>query len=296
MFKVNNTNIVICYVIILVILVFQNIIMSKMTSSRFSGFLGGQTFGNLRIATLAIAVLVFLSLTLFQFPSLAPMDVFIFDNRVGMDGNVFFSYFLDFSHIFSSIFIVCIFVLTVMLTLVLVNYYLNTGSFFWVFCLGAVYFFFYLSVSIGSPYIERIEDKFLSSSPISQSLYFGDYETAYGDIGLLKASSLDRAYLNTQVSLDAYLHDESVERLDLLNADARALNFELEVDPKLVGLLDDSTIYQIYDKSTIKAELNQLKPTVDSIHKKTFMYAVIFILVLAIAVYNLVVYRKKAGL
>ena len=268
----------------------------KTNSKLGGGYFNSEGFGNLKIAMIAFAVVALLMLNLFQLPSVSLMPDFLFSDRGALDENFFFSFFLDFSHIFSSVFIVLTFILMSGGILILGNYYLNTQNNSFIFALLGLVAIFYLSVSLIAPAIERLEDRVFSGSPVTKAVYAGDYEGAYVSLAGQRMSELDRSYVMAQIAMRKFIDEPNTSTLEGLNSEARSLQYIMDNDIDASQFFDDKVMYVLYNKSTIQPELGHFKQFVDAVRRKTFLYSVAIIVSLIIAAFKLNSYRQNVGL
>ncbi|WP_436659844.1 hypothetical protein [Acinetobacter sp. P1(2025)] len=250
-------------------------------------------FNRLRLATLFFGIFFLFMFELFRLPSVAIFPVFLAHDPSGADSNIVVSYFFDFTHIFSSVFIVGTLIIALFYCFVFITNYISQLEKMWLFALGVVLILSYLAISSFYPYIQKLEDSYLPSSNIKEAIYSADYERAYSLIAQNRSSESEKAYMDAQVSLQQYLDAPTPTNQETLDADAKAVNLMIEQDQTFSGFFDDDVMYSIYKSSSIKSELSQYDPYVNDVEKWTYIYLVGMIISFIIFVYHMVLYRKE---
>lgn len=258
--------------------------------------LSNLTYDNLKIATLLLAIGSFLMFFLFGMATVSPLKMPPFDDTLGVNPNLFFTYFLDFSGVFSSVLTAIIISLFIAIQLVLVSCYMNDFSKKWLFLIFVSALGFYGWVSGVSPLIKKFENRYLSSYVVGSKVYSNNYDAAYGVVGGAKISVLEKAYLNVQISADQYLQYPTYDHEVLLNADTLQLENLLSQNDRNTSSMDENVIYKVYQLSKNKSELPVLAEISMSVDRRAYIYAFLIILLYAAAFYNVFLFRDKSGM
>lgn len=258
--------------------------------------LSSLTYDNLKIATLLIASGTFVMLKLFGLAALSPFEILPFDDVLGSNSNIFFTYFLDFSGVLSSVLLVGIIVFFIMFQLVMMSSYMNDQSKKWLFLVLVAGIGFYGWVSTINPVIEKFENRFLTSFKVGSMVYSNKYVDAYGIVAAEKVNSLEKAYLNVQISADQFKQNPNRDNEMLLKADTSQLDKVIKQNESNIGQMDENVLYKIYNLSDSKDELPELKAIADRIDQKVYLYSVLVALLYLSALYNIYLYRSKMGM
>lgn len=254
------------------------------------------TYDNLKLATLLIAGGTFVMLKLFGLAALSPFRVLPFDDVLGTNSNIFFTYFLDFSGILSSVFLVTIIVFFILFQVFMLSLYMNNQSKKWIVLVLIASLGFYGWVSTVNPIIEKFENRFLTSFKVGSKVYSNKYDDAYGIVAAEKMSPLDRAYLNAQISADQFEQYPTRDNEMLLKADTIQLDKVIEQNDGDIGIMNENVLYKIYNLANNKEELIELPKISNNIDKKVYFYTILLILVYLSAVYNIYLYRSRMGM
>jgi hypothetical protein len=258
--------------------------------------LSNLTYDNLKIATLLLAIGSFLMFFLFDMATLSPLQMPPFDDTVGVNSNIFFTYFLDFSGVISSVLTALLISLFIAIQLVLISCYMNDFSKKWLFLILISALGFYGWVSSVSPVIKKFENKYLTSYVVGSKVYSSNYDEAYGVVGGEKISALEKAYLNVQISADQFLQFPNYDNESLLNADTLQLENLLSKSDKNTSFMDENVLYKVYQLSTKKPDLPILAEISNGMDREAYFYAFLVFLLYAAAFYNVFIFRDKAGM
>ncbi|MBF4453895.1 hypothetical protein IRT38_00505 (plasmid) [Acinetobacter sp. SK-43] len=258
--------------------------------------LSSLSYDNLKIATLLIASGTFVMLKLFGLAPLSPFVILPFDDVLGSNSNIFFTYFLDFSGVLSSILLVGIIVFFIMFQLVMMSSYMNDQSKKWLILVLIAGLGFYGWVSTINPVIEKFENRFLTSFKVGSMVYSNKYVEAYGIVAAEKINPLEKAYLNVQISADQFKQIPNRDNEMLLKADTTQLDSVIKQNDSNIGQTDANVLYKIYNLSNSKDELPELKAVAEKIDQKVVLYSVLAALLYLSALYNIYIYRAKMGM
>jgi hypothetical protein len=167
-------------------------------------YLNSGNLDNLKIATFLLAISSFFMMNLFSLATVSPFDILPFDDIMEQI-TIFFTYFLDFSGVISSILLVSSLVLFIVFQVMMISFYMNDQSSKWLILILVAAVGFYGWVSYIQPTIGKFEDKYLSSYLVDNKVYSDQYDEAYGIVGAEKIKGYEKAYLNAQISADQYM-------------------------------------------------------------------------------------------
>lgn len=253
-------------------------------------------YDNLKIATFLLAISSFFMLNLFGLATVSPFDLMPFDDIIGQNSNIFFTYFLDFSGVVSSVLLVGVLVLFILFQLMMLSFYMNDHANKWLVLIVVAAFGFYGWVSFINPTVQKIEDKYLTSYMVGSKVYSDQYQEAYGIVGAEKINEFQKAYLNAQISADQLKQYPSTENELLLNADMVQLNNVLSINEDNAGSVDTNVIYKLYEFSGKNQELESLSKITSKVDSRAYMYGVLIAILYVLAFYNIYLFRTKSGM
>lgn len=254
------------------------------------------TFDNLKIAIFLLAIASFFMYSLFGLATVSPYDLEPFEDTIGANSNIFFTYFLDFSRVISSVFMVLIIVGFLMFQVVMISFYMNSQSNRWLVLILISVVGLYGWIAYVNPAIVKFENKFLASYAVGDSVYENNYEKAYGIVGSEKISEVDKAYLNAQISADQYNQFPTSNNQMLLQADLVQLNNLMIEDENAVRVIDANVLYKMYMLSKDKTNLVSLDDEKSKLVRKTYIYSGIVIFLYILAFYNILLFRSEKGM
>lgn len=258
--------------------------------------LSNLTYDNLKIATLLLGVGSFLMFKLFSLATVSPLQLLPFDDTVGVNSNIFFTYFLDFSGILSSVLTALIIAAFIALQLVLVSCYMNDQSRKWLVLIMVSALGFYGWVSYVNPAIVKFENKYLTSYVVGSKVYSNQYDAAYGVVGSEKISALQKAYLNAQISADQYVQYPTQDNQLLLKADTTQLENLLKQSESNTSSMDENVIYKIFKQTPNSDEFPVLSGIAANIDRTAYIYFALIVFLYGTAFYNVYLFRAKMGM
>ncbi len=235
-------------------------------------------YDNLKIASFLLAASSFFMLNLFSLATVSSFDLLPFDDIIGANSNVLFTYFLDFSGVISSVLLVAVLVLFILFQLMMLSFYMNTHSNRWLVLIVVAAIGFYGWVSLINP---TIQDQ---------------YQEAYGIVGDEKLTDFERAYMNAQISADQMKQYPTPNNELLLNADMVQLDSVLSQNEDNAITVDSDVIYKLYEFSGENEELKSIKSVKNSVDRKAYMYAVLMAIFYILAFYNIYLFRNRSGM
>ncbi|MDP7851017.1 hypothetical protein [Acinetobacter baumannii] len=253
-------------------------------------------YDNLNISSFLLAASSFFMLNLFSLATVSSFDLLPFDDIIGANSNVLFTYFLDFSGVISSVLLVAVLVLFILFQLMMLSFYMNTHSNRWLVLIVVAAIGFYGWVSIINPTIQKIEDKYLTSYMVGSKVYSDQYQEAYGIVGDEKLTDFERAYMNAQISADQMKQYPTPNNELLLNADMVQLDSVLSQNEDNAITVDSDVIYKLYEFSGENEELKSIKSVKNSVDRKAYMYAVLMAIFYILAFYNIYLFRNRSGM
>lgn len=251
---------------------------------------------NLKIATFLLAISSFFMMNLFSLASVSPFDVLPFDDIVNANNNIFFTYFLDFSGVVSSILLVLSLVLFIYFQVMMISFYMNSQSSKWLLLIIVAAFGFYWWVGYIQPTVSKFEDKYLSNYIVADKVYSDQYNEAYGIVGSEKISEHQKAYLNAQISADQYKQYPNSDNEFLLRADTVQLNNVLLENKANMNVMDSNIVYKIYVLAGENPELKELQSIKNEVDREAYFYGVLILIFYILAFHNIYQFRRKSGM
>ncbi|NNH78810.1 hypothetical protein HLH17_14390 [Acinetobacter sp. ANC 5380] len=258
----------------------------------------GSTFleDGLAISGVLLAAISFLSFLLFGMADFVVSQAMPFDDLSKGGNSLLFTYFLDFSGVFSSILVVTGLVGFIFSQMLLMNIYLQTKQAKWLLVIGLMVMMFYGLISFLIPKIENLENKYTGNSLVAPHVLRHDYNTAYGVVGSEDLSEMDQAYLNAQISAYQYISSPNDENQEILNADSMGLEIALIDAPDSAKTLSSDVVAKIYNLSTIKNELPVMEVISDDVKKKEWGISALIALLYAVVIFKIIKYRREVGM
>lgn len=253
-------------------------------------------YDNLKIASFLLAVSSFFMLNFFDLATVSPFELMPFDDIIGSNSNILFTYFLDFSGVVSSVLMVGVLIVFIFFQLMMLSFYMNSHSNRWLMLILVAALGFYGWVAFINPSIQKIENKYLTSYMVGSKVYSDQYQDAYGIVGSEKLSDLERAYLNAQISADQMKQYPTQNNEMLLNADMVQLNSVLSQNEGSSITIDSNVIYKLYKFSGKNEELETLQAVTNSVDRKAYMYGILMAIFYVLAFYNIYLFRGKSGM
>lgn len=254
------------------------------------------TLDNLKIATFLLALSSFFMMNLFGLATISPFDLLPFDDILNANNNIFFTYFLDFSGVISSILLVSSLVIFIIFQVMIISFYMNDQSFKWLILILVAAFGFYGWVGLIQPSVNKFEDKYLSSFLVADKVYSDKYKEAYGIVGSEKTGNHQKAYLNAQISANLFKEHPNSTNEFLLKADTVQLNNILMEDEANKSVMDNNVIYMIYKLAGENPDLKALQNIKQEVDRKAYLYGVLVLIFYILAFHNIYQYRKKSGM
>ncbi len=259
-------------------------------------YLNSGNLDNLKIATFLLAISSFFMMNLFSLATVSPFDILPFDDIIGANNNIFFTYFLDFSGVVSSILLVSILVLFIVFQVMMISFYMNDQSNKWLILIVVAAVGFYGWVSYIQPIVCKFEDKYLSSYLVGNKVYSDQYNEAYGIVGAEKIKGYEKAYLNAQISADQYIQYPTANNELLLKADTVQLNNVLIENEANQSVMDANVIYKLYELAGENPELKALENIKKQVDRQAYFYGVLVLILYVLAFNNIYQFRKKSGM
>lgn len=259
-------------------------------------YINSGNLDNLKIATFLLAVSSFFLMNLFGLATVSPFDLLPFDDVIGSNNNIFFTYFLDFSGVFSSILLVSILVLFIMFQVMMISFYMNDQSSKWLILILVAAAGFYGWMAYIQPTIGKFEDKYLSSYMVGNKVYADQYDEAYGIVGAEKIKAYEKAYLNAQISADQYKRYPTTNNELLLKADAVQLNNVLVENESNISAMDSNVVYKLYELSGANPELKELESIKKQVDREAIFYGILVLIFYLLAFHNIYQFRRKSGM
>lgn len=259
-------------------------------------YLNSGNLDNLKIATFLLAISSFFMMNLFSLATVSPFDILPFDDIIGANNNIFFTYFLDFSGVISSILLVSILVLFIVFQVMMISFYMNDQSSKWLILIVVAAVGFYGWVSYIQPTVGKFEDKYLSSYLVGNKVYSDQYNEAYGIVGAEKIKGYEKAYLNAQISADQYMQYPTANNELLLKADTVQLNNVLIENESNQSGMDANVIYKLYELAGENPELKALENIKKQVDREAYFYGVLVLIFYVLAFNNIYQFRKKSGM